>query len=231
MSQYLGKIYEIDSLDDFKPFRNQVLVKPLTKNIERKTASGIWLVGDEEWNKAAHVDRMCEVVKVPDHLFFTEDNSVYSMEWETEMELQVGDVVWCEYLRIMYSERVHCQGQEYFLLFYGSIYVAKREEEIIPLNGYVLLERVYHPDTVIGSHTIKGEINKKQGIVRYVGSVNKRYKSKGISDEGTEDIKPVDKVALRLDAEVMLEEECHAMFDNGKMYRVEQRKNIIAVIE
>lgn len=51
---------------------NYVLVKPYNKNISRKTEAGISIVAPKFANQTDHVDRIGEVVRAPDSLFFSE---------------------------------------------------------------------------------------------------------------------------------------------------------------
>jgi len=64
--------YRLNSLDNFKPLNNQILIKPIIKNIDRKTKGGLTLVPPPYAEQPNHVDRIGIVVKLPDKLHFND---------------------------------------------------------------------------------------------------------------------------------------------------------------
>ena len=129
---------QVDSIDLLRN-SNKVLVRIEEKNIEKKTDSGIYLISptDTDWNPAAHSDRYGVVYATPPSLRF--DNTPYGMSWETHMELMVGDEVWFDFMDSENCVVLDCDdGNDYKLIEYENIYVARRDGELIPINGYCL---------------------------------------------------------------------------------------------
>lgn len=197
-----------DELERFQPISNMVLVK-----VHKKTDiddSG-FLVWKGSGNAAAHSERVVEIVKVPKNLYF-KPGDVKSLYSKTEIEIQPGDVAIINHLEALnswiFSNGEMVDGRyenEYYLVKYDSIIVVQRGKEILPINGYILLEE--SKETLKFLEFEKVVVNKKYGIVKYMGSVNKDYarnydsrggrlKGKIWSDYGYESMKPGCKVAF-----------------------------------
>lgn len=252
--------HEFDSL---KLINNNVAVEIVHRISEEKTKSGLIIVTDptmfsahsidtaENYNLSQHLDRWGRVAKVPERLIYAKHNKMFGMDWETEIEIQVGDLVWADYYNLH-----HCpifrviNGEEfkdYWIITYDCLIVCKRrykstkivpdsflfdsklieseEEVIIPINGYCLFEQV---NEGLQSKFIElpKVINKKIGIVKYVGNKNKQYNNRKHFDDI--DIQPGDEVIFRTESECLLEDEQHQYFEKENL-RYEQRKNILGI--
>lgn len=182
-----------------KPINNNLLVKPIGDNSTIGTDK-LWT--DVSWKPEFHVQVANEVIAVPDRLRFDYEpiNSKY-MDWETEMEIQVGDIAYFNKLSILKAQKVG----EYLLVAYKDCYCVKRGDLIIPINGYMLIEPVYEERVSLNSEYIildcveeyaqmvakditcqtlfRNELKqipdreelKSQGIIRYLGKPNIRY--------------------------------------------------------
>lgn len=80
-----------------------------------------------------------KVYKVPKKLFFNKRHRD-SMQWETDMILQVDDIVWFERTIFLNSPTIEHLGKTYTLMNYADIYMAERNGEIFTLNGYILVK-------------------------------------------------------------------------------------------
>ena len=135
-SQEHFRIKSISQIRKLISSRNQVLVKTLDKNEDSRTPSGIYKVGDTDFNPAKHANRISEVIMVPDTLYYGLTwHKVYpkaseSMPWRTDMELQVGDIIWHDYMNSLNCAVIDVddeRDEQYKLLNYYDIYVAKRK--------------------------------------------------------------------------------------------------------
>jgi len=202
--------------EGFKPISNYVLVGNPTKTDTLK--SGLYI--DTTYKPEHHVEIINEVIAVPERLKFT--------DWETEMELKVGDQVWVNYLAIMKGEKIMVGDQTYTLVPYEKIILAKRGEDIVMLNGYVLIEPVLEdaPESEIITLLKNTKQAAMRGYVRYMGTPNKRYSDELHTDEIG--IKIGDMVGLRHGYHPKLESPYHQVIGD---YYVVQRRNIVAAFD
>jgi len=218
---------------------NNVIIKTLFNNKEDTTASGILKAADlgelpesgqdgkQVYNPSDHANRWGEVIVVPESLWYDEDNKS-GMQWETEIEVKPGMLVWYDYLTSLNGLTYYDENKtEYKVVPYEYLYVAKEGDRIIPLNGYVLFERLHLKATSSLDVTTENKIDKDHGIVRYFGSKNKSYSIDVYSDDL--DLQDGDLVLFKHQYEVLLEDSLHAQFDGEKMYRRAQRKDIDVV--
>lgn len=224
----------IDSIEDIIPENNYVLVKPHNNF----TDSNVGLRIDKTFNPHLHAARTGVVVAVPQKLIYRHNLGPDSMPWDTDMELKVGDEVTYHYLAAMTAEenthtRYLTVGDEmYYFIKYDRIYTAKRGDNIIMLNGFILVEPVR--DLALNKFKSVLDIPLRQdkyfGVVRYVGSkvrdYNKIYKKFHGPDR--DNIQPGDVVVMDEVCDIPLEYDLHATLDEGKVYYRVQRRYIKA---
>jgi hypothetical protein len=215
---------------------NQVLVRIDVHNIDERTPHGIYTNPDQDWRKAAHADRIGFVVKVPDSLYYADNRfddsgkliftDELSMPWKTEMQLKLGDQIWFDYLTSLNCTIFYCEGIQYKLIKYDDIYLAKRGDDIIMLNGYCLFTPIYKEYKI---EVLEKEIDPMRGIVARVGQPNKEYRSgnKWFKMNDDAQIVPGMEVFFEKPFQVYLEGD-HLLFDGNK-YRLEQRKWVTAI--
>jgi len=220
-------------LERLKPLNNFVLIKTIADVEKLKTPSGIYLVSPNAkiWDEARHANRIGLVVSTPDILTYKSKTNKYAMDWDTDMELKVGDVVWYSYFDDLNCQWYICEGEEYKLIPYGNCYVAKREYrgdvDTICLNGYILCEDVYAKP--VSDLQVKTKIDNRLGKVAYVGNRNKEYKIYKYND--CADVN-VGDIIIKRDKRVriLLEDEYYASFDDKKIFWVIQRKDIMGIM-
>ena len=217
----------LDSLEGYRPYRGDVLVKPVSKD-GATTKAGI-IVGfqpdtkyvDEE---GSHIADLAvtngDVVALPIH-HWTEGYTI-------DNELQVGDHAWFSYFASIHGTDVWVGRELYRLVPYSGMMAAKRNNEVIILNGFVLLEEVNKED---GSDVLWSPSSKDntRGIIRYMGG-KRKYDSPNLTDDI--DIEIGDMVLIRKGAPIVpFERQSYlATFDDGKLYRRVKRMDIAAVI-
>jgi hypothetical protein len=212
------------------PDNNRVLLKVET-NEGRTTKAGI-IVGfnnDVQYaeGSGSHMADVAEVhgtvVKCPDKLYYRRDRPD-SMTWKTRMMLKEGDEVWFTFISSSHASGFDIDGEMYLYIPYGDCLVAKRGEEVIPLNGYTLLSEVKKEEISFLYVADTDKVDTRRGIVRYVGEPNAEYRIDGISDDI--DIEAGDLVQLKNGFTPFRLERQEYFADFGEMLWVVQRRNI-----
>lgn len=231
---------------------NLVLIQP-TAHI---TNIGEWVLFDVH-EPSKHFTVRGTVLQVPDRLFhakkhtrpllkkdgyaitkFRQFANNRSLEYGTEMELQVGDEV-----VFQYTNNQSCiedglywyMGQENPALFvsYDQIYMIIRDGKQILPNGWVWVEPITwtRKDAVSESGEVIGAVGKAKvsvGIVRNFGVPNTAYLYEDWVD--ADDLKIGDTVVFKKTASVSAEWYCHNTLNEGKLpYYVMQRHDIYAI--
>ena len=225
-------------------FSDFVMIKLDAENKSIKLRNGFELFVDTSFDPEKHMTVTGTIYGLPSRLSFTGQPNI-GMPWDCPMEARYGDGVICHYLAIHNAlkpenRRYVLEGEDrYVLIPYSTIFCLVREGNITPINGYVLIEPCSNPmierqkermaklglEMVKLNDTTKDQCN--YGIVRYIGTANKRYVDDGASDEGV-DIAVGDTVVIRKTNDIPLQYNMHAKIDDGKLYWRCQRRNIFA---
>lgn len=232
---------------------NYVAVELLQVEEDKKTKSGI-LVGfnpDDTWGTMEGTDGdthpadvaevVGKVVKLPQKLYFNEDGS--GMPWDTDMELQRGDTAWFNFMESLNAIELNVDGMIVRIIPYSDIYVAKRlgkiwrgvggatgEEIIVCLNGYCLLERIKYPKLSDLDVVSENHYYDDRGIVRFIGSANKKYTSRDQVDDINVEVGQTAYLKSGYKPFLLERNENLGVFDNGKMYYCVQRRRIMFVV-
>lgn len=224
--------YDIEDLETFRILQNRVLIEYNDEEYST-TEGGILVV--REFDFAAHSVRRGKVIKLPEKLTCIR-NDALSMPWETELEIKVGDEVYLNHQAFYHCYPFTLKEKTLKLIDYSGIIFAKREDEIIMCNGYVMLEKQIETKK-FREVEFKRE-NKNLGIVKAVGKPNglrKDYDMKTkretlILDSQIE-LKVGQKVFIHEPDKVFeLEDYAHAKFDNRQIYNVCSRRRISAIL-
>jgi len=184
------------------------------------------------------------VVRVPDSLYFNEeDNS--SMEYVTEMELQVGDQCWMSIMEAHSSLTLRTPEHTYKVIPYADIYVAKREifvdekdnwvgkktHKVVVLNGNCLCQTTNKTKISELDVVSEGQIDTTRAIVKYIGKPITHYKNPTYVDHP--DLKENDVVLLspRVPFLMLERKKYFANFDGDNLYVVIPRRKISAVLK
>lgn len=218
---------QVDSVD-LVHNSNKVLIKIEERNVEKKTDSGIIMVAstDTDYNPAVHSDRYGVVYAVPPSLRF--DKSPMGMTWKTDIEIEVGDEVWFDYMNSENCVVLECDdGNDYKLIDYENIYVAKNGNDLWPLNGYCLFsDHLFKATSKFDP--LDGTVDKRFGYVEHVASVIQEYQTATFSDNIDLDVG--DKVMFGHRAQYYYIEEKRYM-GLDQMYRPVQRRNVAAIMD
>lgn len=159
-----------------KMLNNMVAIKPFPSD-EIRLKSGDKLYLDIRFEEYLNAQTAGEVIAVPDSLYFN-PKSDRSLEWDTDVEIQVGDTVIFNYLAVKNARHMkQIIDRDVVCISYDKIYTVIRNGEVICVNGFILVapetEKIETtleiPDTAI-------ERSKQLGRVLYAGSPNRGYR-------------------------------------------------------
>lgn len=177
--------YTIDRIPR-KVMNNTVLIRvDFDPSDDVVLPSGIILSGlaGTTWEETDYIARYGVVEAVPDFLkcrpdyeFDSKDSPAHSLEWKTEMELEVGDVCYFTKMASANAQVIFIDQQKHFLINYDEIVVGIRNGVIRPLNGYCLVDKVTEKTRRKGLLLEVGDFhNKRLGVVTHVGTPNAYY--------------------------------------------------------
>jgi len=250
-----------------KLLNGNVLVKPLMRNNRILLQNGKELYLDTSFNQGEHSEIVCEVKALPAEK--TKKMEKLAGDWECDIDIQVGDIAYCDYRFINLSidgpGQFIVDGEKYYSINSKHIFCVKRSkkierftfkdggksfeliDEIIMLNGYVLLEpykndriwfteegKAIYRQLQIGIEVpryIKDKVDNRMGIVRYIGKPNKRYQTAKSKWVDSDDIKAGDIVVFLPERDIFLEYEFHASLEGKKKFYRVQNHDIIMKIE
>lgn len=199
----------------------------------RGAESSIEIKLDTSFNTETHVARIGIVAALPGHMRM--DNGPRFMPWEVEMELEIGDEVFFNFdpvARVINgTDPVYTDGKStYIMAHYSTIVAAKRNNKLLVLNGYCLIEPItlkeedeifFGKSNVITPDYISKHPSHRIGIVRYIGLPIKRYLA-GTYEEP--DVKPGDKILYRDKLDIAIEYELHRRFSEIKnLFKLQRR--------
>lgn len=148
---------------------NKVFVKTDSRFDDKvDTQNGILLYKDTTYEPEWHVNCKAEVVTLP--LEFRPD---FANEGITP-EVRVGDTVYVHYFTFVYDEnRVTVDGQDYYQVDYHKIFAKVKDDQVIPLHGYCLVEvdNEFAGEKTKGGIIIPESLRRKKvdtyGVLRY----------------------------------------------------------------
>ena len=181
---------------------------------------------------SAHVadcaDVFGTITKQVDRLYFNRKDINKSMSWNCDVETLVGDVVFFHPLISKNCNEILVEDTVYKAIPYEDLFVARRGDTVICLNGNILIEPILKPK--LSEFDISDpQEDKYKGIVRYNGTNNRRYMARGQADM---DVKVGDTVILdkRSYPFYLERSKYNSNFDGDKQFVVIQKRFALAVI-
>ena len=171
---------EIETIDGFL-LNNFVLIEVedfVYEELKMKSGLNLWVDNTEQTHQ--YVVRHGTVVKLPDKFNFW-DTDKRGLQWKTDMDVKIGDLVWFYAITSHSSEKLIYEGRKFILVNYEDLYLAKRGNDIICLNGNVLLKPVYK--TVKALDYEKKELDTTKAVVYKSGKINRKYKDEKLQDD------------------------------------------------
>lgn len=227
---------KLDSLDNVKPINNLVIVKPNPDNTSLKVGKGFILYLATQYDPLRYATTTGVVVKVPDKLDNFEISSNASLQYDTDLEVQVGDTVIFHYLtrdaNVRDGRILTINDEEYFQIRYDRLFCAIRNDEIIMLNGTLIVEadrEELESEFLITQHTNKK--SQTRGVVRYAGSPLKGYRD--FPDDGgdLDEVAVGDHIIFRSVDALPLQNDTQQLIDRGKTYYRMQRRDVLLKLE
>lgn len=229
-----------------RTLNNLVFIKLDKDNTSIKLKNGCELYIDNTYEAEKNATVTGEVMGLPSHLSYCGKPNL-QMPWLTDMEIRMHDKVIVYYLSIINALRKEnmrfiVEGEDrYIFVPYNTVYAIVRGEDVIPINGYCLIEPVENPEITRTRERMKAlgmeyvEIGRKIsnevtfGKIKYLGKPNRAYPDDGQSDRGV-DVAVGDVVVIRKTADIPLQYDLHMKINQGvKLFRV-QRRNLLAKI-
>ena len=218
---------------------NYVLVKELRKNDELLLRSGHKLYLDTSYEKEKHASVYGLVVKVPEKLYFDkESHSTKSVYYDVDIELKSGDIGFFNYMCVQNcidNNAFLLDGEDvYFFIKYDLFICAKRGDDVIPVNGFVIVEALENENIkrleAIGLVAPDGnQDSERRGIVKYIGSPvrNYFYENEGTCD--TNEIKQGNTVLFGINDSIALEYDIHRILSQGRQWYKMRRNDILGI--
>ncbi len=184
-----------EEFDKGKIPSNHIAVELLRLEKDAVTKGGIYagFLEDVTWEKdgeshpADIASIIGRVVKLPEKLYYNEEDIHNSFPWDTDIELEVGDMAWWNFIETLNTNEIQIGNKVLRFIPYQDCYCAKRQdkllgEQVIMLNGYVLLEPIPLARLSELDHISQDKFYNDRGIVRYIGNANRAYVNKNYSD-------------------------------------------------
>lgn len=215
---------------------NRVLIKP-TLSQNHLSIAGMSLQVDKRFANEKHACVTGTIVNFSPYLFHEK------MPWHTQLEIAVGDFCIYSYESAMYAiDPLHGRifedekGEIYYLIDYEDIFTVRRGEQIIPVNGYILVSPVsetLQTNFSIPSHLASSE-STRYGIVEYVGTRNECYyagtKKRTDTYDFKEEVKKGDMVVFSQWSDLPLEFGVHRSLEENKSFFRMQRRDILTIL-
>jgi co-chaperonin GroES (HSP10) len=219
-----------------KPINNMVAIRPFPSDeIRLKTGEKLYL--DIQFEEYLNARTAGEVVAVPEKLVYnTDPESFNSLDWLTDMELQVGDVIIYNYLAVKNAMHMkHFVDANTVCIPYDKIYVAIRNGEVIPINGNILVQpedEWYETTMIVPDNAI--DKSKQIGKVIYAGVPNRQYRSHAINfgiKSGDEPVKVGDRILFNWNDAIPIQPnaELRGEITRELLYRM-QHKDVHAIV-
>lgn len=131
---------------DIKCLNGNILIKLRSDYDKLVFKSGVELYIDTSFEPEQHAAIVGEVINIPNKIQTNKMGDNGSL-WETEVELEIGDEVVVSYQSVVNalkktSNFITWEGELYVIVRYWNIFVGRRGDEIIPVNGFTIMEPV-----------------------------------------------------------------------------------------
>jgi len=215
-------VHKLDSIGCYKPIKNNILIRQITDNTVKQVAN-IDLVFAEKYrvgkDKVRNAIRHGLVYARPEK-FMSIKSGRNKTRWDTDLEVEIGDVVWSEHNAFLNAEKIQSEDEMYYMINYQDLIVAKRGEDVIMLNGRVMIEVHEEKEGFLAS-PFKKKLN--WGTVVYNGSDNKSYTNPNLEDS---EVKVGDIIYFKPTHAHKLEDDMWRAFGDKDYYYI-QKKDIL----
>lgn len=214
---------EVNDISRVEVMNNFVLIKPKSDTYIIKSGDRGFYI-NTHYDREKHAATEGEVISFPKSTYYNRDDKLYSMPWNTEMEIQAGDSVFFYYLAYMNAldhDRAFVYNKElYVFINYEYIYVKKNKSGITPLNGQLIVS----PYINDGKYDFIKKHNLAIGKVEFVGSKNKGYIDQYQDVEDIDNIQEGDLIVFDVACDIPLQHNLHnSLKGDNDYFRMERR--------
>ena len=229
-------VVDISDFKQVKAGRNYVLAELDAIYNETIDAGGVELILDTSYEKERHSAVNAIVVSTPKDLYYSPEASDQSIEFDTEMELEMGDKIFFHYLAIsnaLEEGRVfNKNGKFYIFLKYDRIFCAERNGYVFGINGWLLINPIVVENEYEGSgleiqEHLKNQESLQEGTIAYTSSPLMQYKFEKRYGSELDTLNTGDNIVFSQDSDIPIEYELHQSIDSKKRYFRLQRKDIL----
>lgn len=199
---------------------NYVLIRPDTDHYEYITLeSGLkwWL--DTSFEKEKHSCTSGTILNLPETLR-------YPKGYDPTIEALVDDEVIFNYNDMPNAKKDGSLREEGLFLKYDFLYAVKRGEEVIPLNGWIIVEPCIdriESTLIFIPEEVTAKLSEVRGKIRYAGLP--------IEDGIDYDLNVGDEIIFASHSSLPLQYEMHQIIDPGKqLYRMRYEDVLAKVI-
>lgn len=214
---------------------NLVAVKPFPAD-EIRIGNGKVLYLDTRFEEYLNAKTAGRVMAVPDKLKYDPMSSV-SLEWDTDMELMVGDTVVYNYLAVKSAIEAGLVMEDGTVVIpYDKIYAAVRDGKVVCVNGFIVVEPEQEVvESFLDVPDSTKQLSKQIGRVLYAGSPNRGYKIEQLINGYTGPDTPVkagDRVIFNWNDAIPVQPnaELRGEIDRKVLYRM-QHKDVHALVD
>lgn len=209
---------------------NLITVLPDKPNTTIKVA-GVELSIANVWEEYKHAITSGIVTGVPMRNYYNPDDPLVSLPHDTPMELKEGDRVIFHYLAIKKSM---IQYNDSYVIPYDQVFCAIRDGQVIPVNGWVIVEADRKDEykdmgAFIVPDSTKNKVDECFGTVLWVGQP--LYAIAHDPDYEVLELDHIyagDRVGFNPHYAVPLEYSLHGQLDTGsQLYRIQHRNIIV----
>lgn len=244
-TRIIRRIVNLPTIKGISPVNNYCLLQRLTDNFNDTTEAGVYKASEQlNLNQylASYANRVYKVIAKPDRLVLYNNKNKTSgvgAWWDTDIQIEIGDIVWTSYPSVLDVDVIRTPQEEYYLIKYQELRMAKRKESYMMLNGWNLYKRVEKKtDSIIVDPNVRKHIDHQVGEIVRVGNPNRLYhrtnkKTKKSCwkdlDQGIE--LSEGEVFVKADKahELILENPEFAVYPEKDVYLI-QRKDIVSII-
>lgn len=217
-----------------KLLNNMVAIRPYPADeIRLKTGEKLYL--DIRFEEYLNAQTAGEVVGIPDRLIYNPklDNC---LDWETDMELQIGDTVIFNYLAVKNARHMmHIMEGNIVCMPYDKIYTVIRNGEVICVNGFILVApEIESVETFLDIPENALHKSKQIGRVLYAGKPNRAYRMETLltGSSGPDNaVEPGDRVVFNWNDAIPIQPnaELRGEIKREVIYRM-QHKDVHAIV-
>lgn len=197
---------------------NNVLIHPNTEHYNHiRFPGGFKLYLDTSFEKEKHACTSGWITELPEKL-------KYPKGYKPVIEAEIGDEVIFNYLDMSNGAKKGNLTEKGLYLPYDFLYAVIRDGEVIPLNGWLIIEEatVPLPETSLFIPDVCKKKIETKGIIRYAGA--------SIQADVNYDLKVGDTIAFAKHTSLPLQYEMHQLISPDRpLFRV-RYEDVLAVI-